>query len=112
MFNVGAGLIESNQDKDLYTNGSSARTKDEKKLQTPIQRIPEVEEEEGKVPNEFQFEHVGDDQIPSELQDEFKGESESERINIEVDSILQNSERAKHKKKARILKTAQTNGYL
>jgi hypothetical protein len=50
--NVGAGLLEVNENKELYTNGSSGGTKDDKKLQTPIHRIPEVEEEE-KVPAEF-----------------------------------------------------------
>ena len=47
--NVGAGLLEVNENKELYTNGSSGGTKDDKKLQTPIHRIPEVEEEEGSV---------------------------------------------------------------
>lgn len=40
------------------------------------------------MPGDFKFEHIDDNQVPSELQDEFKVDSEVEQSNHELDSIL------------------------
>jgi hypothetical protein len=90
---MGVGLIdtqESNWTQEHNETGSSGGTKDQvKRLR---RKRPELEEE--KVPN-FQFEEIDDNQVPTELQEEFHPVDEEVDIDIEIeiDSILQDSER-------------------